>query len=207
MFTNQRSSHSSTPIGGGESHDSFQYLVLLQHFFVSCLVDSLQRIMQWLCNYLCILFYYLWEIKWTPNWSNLIWRYNARLYEAEVSFIEIPERNTSTSSSNNLQKGSPLNQTRMKERLGKMICGSNCSICMNGFDFSEIDERSLLSMYPSEKGSRWKHSKGSFISIGAAVMSCRNDKAPNGVAANAHLADGLMHLILIKNCSRLAYLW
>ncbi|CAI5978339.1 unnamed protein product [Closterium sp. NIES-65] len=52
----------------------------------------------------------------------------------------------------------------------------------------------------------WRTVRGKFHSVGAAVMSCRNDKAPDGVAAQAHLADGNLHLILIRKCSRPEYL-
>ncbi|CAI5463310.1 unnamed protein product [Closterium sp. Yama58-4] len=52
----------------------------------------------------------------------------------------------------------------------------------------------------------WRMVRGKFHSVGAAVMSCRNDKAPDGVAAQAHLADGNLHLILIRKCSRPEYL-
>ncbi|GJP55295.1 hypothetical protein CLOM_g14271 [Closterium sp. NIES-68] len=52
----------------------------------------------------------------------------------------------------------------------------------------------------------WRTVHGKFHSVGAAVMSCRNDKAPDGVAAQAHLADGNLHLILIRKCSRPEYL-
>jgi hypothetical protein len=37
-------------------------------------------------------------------------------------------------------------------------------------------------------------------------MACRNDKAPDGISTYAHLSDGRMDLILIKDCSRLEYL-
>ena len=52
----------------------------------------------------------------------------------------------------------------------------------------------------------WKTVRGRFQSVGAAIISCRNDKAPDGMAAYAHLADGNLHLILIRECTRVQYL-
>eukprot|EP00898_Chlorokybus_atmophyticus_P008441 jgi/Chlat1/8599/Chrsp86S07994 len=45
--------------------------------------------------------------------------------------------------------------------------------------------------------------QGKFMSVGAALMTCRNDRAPMGVSTHAHLGDGYLDLILIKECSRL----
>ncbi|CAI7797257.1 unnamed protein product [Closterium sp. NIES-53] len=52
----------------------------------------------------------------------------------------------------------------------------------------------------------WRTVRGRFHSVGGAVISCRNDKAPDGVAAHAHLADGNLNLIMIRECSRAEYL-
>ncbi|XP_048421500.1 ceramide kinase-like isoform X1 [Pyrus x bretschneideri] len=46
--------------------------------------------------------------------------------------------------------------------------------------------------YPGE--TKWSISKGNFISIGAAVISNRNERAPDGLVADAHLSDGFMRL-------------
>ncbi|KAJ8511646.1 hypothetical protein OPV22_002080 [Ensete ventricosum] len=55
--------------------------------------------------------------------------------------------------------------------------------------------------------SRWLEYKGRFLSVGAAIISCRNERAPKGLVAEAHLADGFLHLILIKDCPHPLYLW
>ncbi|GJP60123.1 hypothetical protein CLOP_g17259 [Closterium sp. NIES-67] len=52
----------------------------------------------------------------------------------------------------------------------------------------------------------WCTVRGRFHSVGGAVISCRNEKAPDGVAAHAHLADGNLNLIMIRECSRPEYL-
>ena len=40
----------------------------------------------------------------------------------------------------------------------------------------------------------------------AIVTSCRSDMSPQGLSRNAHLADGRMHLVLVRKCSILQYL-
>lgn len=131
-----------------------------------------------------------------------------KLYEAEISYIELPEMDMKMKVPSRSNSESSLLHRKAENTggLSRISCRLNCSICANGIDFSEMDETAVASSHP-QRGPRWKHSKGSFVSVGAAVISCRNDKAPNGVAASAHLADGLLHLILVKECSRLAYLW
>jgi ceramide kinase len=54
---------------------------------------------------------------------------------------------------------------------------------------------------------KWSRSKGCFLSVGAAVISCRNERAPDGLVADAHLSDGFLHLILVKDCPRPYCLW
>lgn len=131
-----------------------------------------------------------------------------KLYEAEVSYVELLESNTKTPVFNGSPTKNLLHRDVSKKGgLRRLMCRLNCSICANGVDLSDLDEMSVVPSQPPQKIPRWKHSRGSFISVGAAVISCRNEKAPNGVAASAHLADGLLHLILVKDCSRLAYLW
>ncbi|KAI5058166.1 hypothetical protein GOP47_0026336 [Adiantum capillus-veneris] len=131
-----------------------------------------------------------------------------KLYDAEISYIELPETDLRTSEPGSSNYGSGLfnKKTWRNGGLNKIACRLNCNICSNGMDFFEMDETSSISSN-SENTPKWKHVRGSYISVGAAVISCRNEKAPNGVAASAHLADGLLHLILVKECSRLSYLW
>lgn len=54
---------------------------------------------------------------------------------------------------------------------------------------------------------RWLKSKGRYLSVGAAIISCRNERAPDGLVADAHLSDGLLHLVLIRDCPHAFYLW
>lgn len=131
-----------------------------------------------------------------------------KLYDAEIFYVELPETDSKLSEPGSSDPKSSLldKSTGRNGGLSRNTCRLNCNICANGMDLSEVDETSSISSL-SESSPRWKHVRGSYISIGAAVISCRNEKAPNGVAASAHLADGLLHLILVKECSRLSYLW
>ena len=48
--------------------------------------------------------------------------------------------------------------------------------------------------------------QGSFKSIMAVVIPCRSDQSTLGLSPYGHLADGRLHLILVRNCSVLQYL-
>ncbi|KAJ3680586.1 hypothetical protein LUZ60_016864 [Juncus effusus] len=75
----------------------------------------------------------------------------------------------------------------------KQICRTNCSVCNN-----QSDDRSDI---------KWKRIKGKCISVGGAVISCRNERAPDGLVSDAHLSDGLLDLIFIQDCPPPHYLW
>ena len=96
------------------------------------------------------------------------------------------------------------------------VCGNHQDDCVAGSGRSGQPgggdaSREVLSgegRIPGDLTSRvpWKTVRGRFQSVGAAIISCRNDKAPDGMAAYAHLADGNLHLILIRECTRVQYL-
>jgi ceramide kinase len=46
----------------------------------------------------------------------------------------------------------------------------------------------------------WVWSEGHFLSIGAAVILCRNEIAHDGLVADAHFSNGFLHLLLIRDC-------
>ncbi|XP_058104355.1 ceramide kinase isoform X2 [Magnolia sinica] len=128
-----------------------------------------------------------------------------RSYEADVSFLEVKSAYPIT------KEDFPEIRTqrrRLLENPKKVVCSVNCPVCeetvrpasvlLNGVTtVSQVDGEDL----------KWLRSKGCFLSVGAAIISCRNERAPDGLVADAHLADGLMHLILIKDCPRTFYLW
>ena len=52
----------------------------------------------------------------------------------------------------------------------------------------------------------WKSLAGPFHVVCGAVIACRNDAAPVGIAPRAALADGCVDVIAVRACSRAAYL-
>ena len=52
----------------------------------------------------------------------------------------------------------------------------------------------------------WKTIEGEFNAIMAVVMPCRSDRSDSGLAPFAHMADGIIHLILVRKCSAAQYL-
>ncbi|KAM1708752.1 hypothetical protein TB2_001638 [Malus domestica] len=116
-----------------------------------------------------------------------------RSYEAEVAYIEVKPEGKSIP-----ERGSLSDHKQpfwSPNKSDQAICRVNCKVCSSNTPCS----------YPGE--TKWSISKGKFLSIGAAVISNRNERAPDGLVADAHLSDGFMHLILIKDCSHALYLW
>lgn len=117
-----------------------------------------------------------------------------RSYEAEVAYLKFESEKTNVGA----------NARRIKAFWGlskeseRLTCCANCDIC------------NTISATPQpdpQQESNWVRVKGRFLSIGAAVISCRNEKAPDGLVAHAHLSDGFLHLVLIKDCPRAFFLW
>ncbi|KAF3433182.1 hypothetical protein FNV43_RR24284 [Rhamnella rubrinervis] len=120
-------------------------------------------------------------------------------YQAEVAYLEVKTESTPEIGSRvNLLRAFP--KPNISERV---VCRVNCNICST--KPSTCGSTATTSLPPGEK--RWQKSKGRFLSVGAAIISCRNEKAPDGLVADAHLSDGFLHLILIKDCPHAFYLW
>uniref|UniRef100_A0A2P2KQQ6 DAGKc domain-containing protein n=1 Tax=Rhizophora mucronata TaxID=61149 RepID=A0A2P2KQQ6_RHIMU len=127
-----------------------------------------------------------------------------RSYEAEVAYVETESEKTSPT----IEKGHLLG--RIKAALGpdkseRVICRMNCSVCNTKPVHALM--RSPRSKPYSSPEHRWLKCKGNFLSVGAAVISNRNEKAPDGLVADAHLSDGFLHLLLVRDCPRASYLW
>ncbi|KQK00599.1 hypothetical protein BRADI_3g50590v3 [Brachypodium distachyon] len=130
-----------------------------------------------------------------------------RSYEAKVAFLENRSTPSLTASAENVADGvQPLQSCQKRPR--KTICRTNCSICketstsgQNSGDAIPDSSRMIC------KNPKWVWSKGRFLSVGAAVISCRNERAPDGLVAEAHLSDGFLHLLLIRDCPLPLYLW
>ncbi|ERN00182.1 ceramide kinase isoform X2 [Amborella trichopoda] len=128
-----------------------------------------------------------------------------RSYQAEVAFLDVQESRVFPGPNCIQDSGEGINLSKNP----KLICQVNCPICIDARpppQVPSIHSSFKLSSHHGEN-SRWLRSKGRFISVGAAIISCRNERAPDGVVVDAHLADGFLHLILIKDCPRPLYLW
>ncbi|CAL9068189.1 ceramide kinase-like isoform X2 [Musa acuminata AAA Group] len=122
-----------------------------------------------------------------------------RSYEAKVTFLKTEEQETSNIASD-------IQTSQLFQKNSKNVCRANCNICN---DFKNAAQHSAdVAVSPiHSQDSRWLEYKGRFLSVGAAIISCRNERAPKGLVAEAHLADGFLHLILIKDCPHPLYLW
>ncbi|VFQ72768.1 unnamed protein product [Cuscuta campestris] len=125
-------------------------------------------------------------------------------YEAEVTYLEAAD-------SKKGEEGGVAGRNRTKAALARKkqernVCRVNCTVCNSKASDTSAgrEERPDEEPYSSRK---WLKSKGRFLSIGCAIISCRNEKAPDGLVADAHLSDGFLHLILIRDCPHASYLW
>lgn len=130
----------------------------------------------------------------TQNYLTTVIFSFSRSYEAEIKFLKTEEDVVN-------KKGTQTSE-RFHENLKKVVCRANCNICNDTNDSADLDISNI-----SSQDSRWLQYRGCFLSVGAAVISCRNERAPEGLVAEAHLSDGFLHLILIKDCPRPFYLW
>lgn len=128
-----------------------------------------------------------------------------RSYEAEVAYLEAKSEETNSSSERG-NMGSQIRGLRIPNKFERAVCRVNCTVCNK--KQSHVSTGSPCRRpYSHPERARWLRSKGRFLSIGAAVISCRNERAPDGLVADAHLSDGFLNLILIKECPHALYLW
>ncbi|KAL9409400.1 hypothetical protein AB3S75_047733 [Citrus x aurantiifolia] len=128
-----------------------------------------------------------------------------RSYEAEIAYLEVDAEHTNSVSNKGYSR-SRAQSFRNSNKCERVICRRNCNICnTNSVDMSSSATSTTPYSRPEE--ARWLRSKGRFLSVGAAIISNRNERAPDGLVVDAHLSDGFMHLILIKDCPRALYLW
>lgn len=128
-----------------------------------------------------------------------------RSYEAEIAYLDV-ESNEINLNSKRDHQGNLLWALRSPHMSERCICRINCKVCNEKPNQASVGVCSLTPHLYSEE-TRWARSKGRFLSVGAAVISCRNEKAPDGLVADAHLSDGFLHLILIRDCPHASYLW
>ncbi|XP_059624924.1 ceramide kinase isoform X2 [Cornus florida] len=129
-----------------------------------------------------------------------------RSYEAEIAYVELKSEKT-----NSIPERGPRNSRiqglwGLSKRSDRVTCRVKCNVCATK-KIPALAEHPYPTPYLHPEESRWLRSRGRFLSVGAAVISCRNERAPDGLVADAHLSDGFLHLILIKDCPRVFYLW
>ncbi|XP_044506917.1 ceramide kinase-like isoform X3 [Mangifera indica] len=122
-----------------------------------------------------------------------------RSYEAEIAYLEVESGRTNAAPDRGCCRLGILQTSGSPNKSDRVICRTNCNICKI--------KSSCSTPYSCPEEARWLRSRGRFLSVGAAVISNRNEKAPDGLVVDAHLADGLLHLILIKDCPHVLYLW
>ncbi|OAY48113.1 ceramide kinase isoform X2 [Manihot esculenta] len=128
-----------------------------------------------------------------------------RSYEAEVAYMETESEKINSFAG----KGHLFSRTRAvwgPEKSERAVCRMNCGVCKRRPSY--MSTRSpRATPYSRSEETRWRRCRGHFLSIGAAVISNRNERAPDGLVADAHLSDGFLHLLLIRDCPRALYLW
>ncbi|KAL6911688.1 hypothetical protein ACP4OV_000493 [Aristida adscensionis] len=130
-----------------------------------------------------------------------------RSYEAKVAFLETGNTHSLIASSEDVANDAQPLQHRQK-RPRKIICRRNCFVCKEASTSGQKSEDAIPDHSQTIcDNPKWVWSKGRFLSVGAAVISCRNERAPDGLVADAHLSDGFLHLLLIRDCSLPLYLW
>lgn len=130
-----------------------------------------------------------------------------RSYEAKIAFLESPNMNSLTESTEGDVTGAQPLRFR-QNRPHKIICRANCFVCKEASTSGQNSEDEIAdSSRTIRDNPKWVWSEGRFLSVGAAVISCRNERAPDGLVADAHLSDGFLHLLLIRDCPLPLYLW
>ncbi|RZC74448.1 hypothetical protein C5167_049928 [Papaver somniferum] len=134
-----------------------------------------------------------------------------RSYEAEIAYLDVQTETADTTSKKDLLDTGIQQLWRSwipSKKTKREICRMNCQICNESPETNHMPARNPTATQEMNHGhSGWLRCKGRFLSIGGAVISCRNERAPDGLVANAHLADGFLDLILIKDCPHAFYLW
>lgn len=161
-------------------------MLLISTFQLLALLDIL-------LIYLSLLFYFL----------IFVW-ISFRSYEAEIVYLDVESDETNLSSKRS-HEGSLRRALRAPRISERCICRINCKVCNEKPNHAPAGCNLTPHLYSEKR--RWVRSKGRFLSVGAAIISCRNEKAPDGLVVDAHLSDGFLHLILIRDCPHASYLW
>ncbi|CAL8471765.1 g11307 [Coccomyxa elongata] len=87
-------------------------------------------------------------------------------------------------------------------------CRAECEVCGPGSPTRAAgsDARFMTSSRRALDEGGWVNRQGRYKSIMAVVTACRSDMSVNGLAPEAHLADGRLQLVLVRDTSRFHYL-
>jgi len=95
----------------------------------------------------------------------------------------------------------------------RRVCGAHCEWCraagphLRGYSHGEphpdVFAAAAVQSPEAEPDGAWREVEGEFNAIMAVVMPCRSDRSDSGLAPFAHMADGIIHLILVRKCSAL----
>lgn len=106
-----------------------------------------------------------------------------RFYEGTVSFLPASD-----------SLGSPRDRT---------LCRTGCVVCQYNRPLEGKEEKNKME---ESNDATWRSVRGRFLAINAVSMSCACPRSPQGLSPAAHLADGTTDLILVRKCSRRAFL-
>ncbi|KAL9270965.1 Ceramide kinase-like protein [Drosera capensis] len=128
-----------------------------------------------------------------------------RSYEAEIAYLDSNSVQKIPDTEHKDLKGSVRGHCPADENPDRVICRAKCQVCSTT-PISTYSGEPPPTLHSDNGYLTWMKSKGKFLSLGAAVISCRNERAPDGLVVGAHLSDGFLHLVLIKECPHALYL-
>ncbi|CAI6010073.1 unnamed protein product [Closterium sp. NIES-65] len=127
------------------------------------------------------------------DYAGLMTYLHHRSYDAEVSYFDVHP--SAGPAPRPAIQASPVQRAGL-EASPSTAAESDASAVQAAATLGESPSQGVLAPLCWQQHHHWKR--------GLDVLS--NDKAPDGFAAQAHLADGNLHLILIRKCSRPEYL-
>ncbi|XP_063952296.1 ceramide kinase-like [Lytechinus pictus] len=89
----------------------------------------------------------------------------------------------------------------------KRGCRIGCGVCSKRKTRNHHEARKKSDYIDSsDSSSKWRHVRGHFTAINAALVSGRCSRTVTGMSPAAHLGNGCLDLVLVRKCSRFDYL-
>jgi ceramide kinase len=90
----------------------------------------------------------------------------------------------------------------------RKVCGARCELCRAAGAAcpQHTDVFAPAQAFADMPAGNWETIEGEFNAIMAVVLPCRSDRSDSGLAPFAHIADGCIHLIMVRKCSAAQYL-